>query len=70
MNELAQIAAIKAQTLARIAEMTAAPKPSYTIDGQNVAWSEYLGRLQQTVDWCDARTASAVPLELRSQAGT
>ena len=70
MTDLEQIALIKSQTLARIAEITAQPKPSYAIEGQNVAWSDYLGRLQKTVDWCDARLAAAAPFEIRSQAGT
>ena len=37
-----QIATIKSQTLARMAEITAQPKPTYQIDGQLVAWGNYL----------------------------
>lgn len=44
---------IRSQTLALIAEITANPKPSYSIDGQSVDWSDYLEHLRQTVDWCD-----------------
>ncbi len=40
-----QIATIKSQTLARIAEITAQPKPTYQIDGQLVAWGDYLTQL-------------------------
>ena len=65
-----QIAAIKAQTLARLAELTAAPKPSYVIDGQAVEWTAYLRQLQQTVDWCNAKLAGAAPFEFQTQAGT
>jgi hypothetical protein len=65
-----QIAAIKSQTLARIAEITAQPKPTYEIDGQSVAWGDYLMQLQQTVDWCNANLASESPAEVRSQAYT
>jgi hypothetical protein len=65
-----QIALIKSQTLARIAEITAAPKPTYSIDGQTVGWVEYLRQLQQTVDWCNARLAAARPQELRSRGYT
>ena len=44
---------IRSQTLARIAEITAEPKPSYTIDGQSVSWNDYLKTLRETVSWCD-----------------
>jgi hypothetical protein len=65
-----QLAAIKTQTLARMAEITAAPKPSYDIDGQQVAWSEYLRQLQQTVDWCNEKLAGSAPFEFQTQALT
>lgn len=61
---------IKAQTLAIIAQLTANPKPTYSIDGQAVSWAEYLARLQATVDWCEAKLAGAEPFEIQSQALT
>lgn len=30
---------------AKLAEVTANPKPSYSIDGQSVSWGEYYGSL-------------------------
>jgi hypothetical protein len=69
-TDLEQIALIKTQTLALIAEITAGPKPSYAIDGQNVSWSEYLKQLQDTVAWCDRQLAAAAPVEVRSQGYT
>jgi len=48
---------IKSQTLSLIAEMTANPKPSYSIDGQIVQWSDYLKQLRATVEWCDQQMA-------------
>lgn len=65
-----QIATIKTQALARIAEITAEPKPTYTLDGQTIAWGEYLKQLQQTVDWCNQRLAGEAPFEFRSQGYT
>jgi hypothetical protein len=62
-----QIATIKAQTLALIAQITADPKPSYWIDGQRVLWAEYLQQLRATVAWCDQQTAAEVPCEVQSQ---
>jgi hypothetical protein len=70
MTDLDQIAAIKSQTLALITELTAHPKPNYRVDGQTVSWSEYLTRLQATVDWCDKQLGAQDPFEIRSQAIT
>ncbi len=65
-----QIALIRSQTLALLAQITAAPKPSYQIDGQQVAWSDYLRQLQQTIDWCNRKLAELRPPEVHSQAFT
>ena len=61
---------IKAQALQLIAEITTEPKPTYYVDGQSVSWDRYLGQLQRTVDWCDARLNDAEPFEIQSQGGT
>jgi hypothetical protein len=53
--------------LALIAELTAQPKPSYQIDGQNVAWSDYLKQLQDTVAWCEQQIPDQTPVEIRTQ---
>jgi hypothetical protein len=69
-TDFQQIATIKSQTLTRIAEITAQPKPTYQIDGQSVAWGDYLVQLQQTVDWCNEKLADEVPIEVQSQGYT
>jgi len=69
-SDLEQIRAIKSQTLSRIAELTAQPKPTYDIDGQRVSWNEYLARLRATVDWCDRQLAGQEPIEIHSQGVT
>jgi hypothetical protein len=69
-TDLEQIATIKSQTLARIVEITAQPKPTYDIDGQKVAWESYLKQLQATVAWCDERIGAAEPFEIRTSVGT
>lgn len=66
-SEAEQLQTIKSQTLALLAELTATPKPSYSIDGQEVSWGDYLSRLQATVAWCDEKLASHEPFEERSQ---
>jgi hypothetical protein len=67
MSDATTITTIKSQTLALIAEITAQPKPTYQIDGQQVLWSDYLSRLQATVDWCNEKLAGESPCEIRSQ---
>jgi len=61
------IATIKAQMLAIIAEITANPKPNYSIDGQSISWSDYLGQLQRSVEWCNQQLAVDEPFEIVSR---
>ena len=63
-TDIEQITTIKSQTLARIAEITAQPKPTYQIDGQLVSWGSYLAQLQQTVDWCNEKLAGRGPVRI------
>lgn len=67
-TELEQIAMIRSQTLAQLEQLRASPKPSYSIDGQNVSWTEYAASLQQTIDWCDSKLADYEPFEFKSEA--
>ena len=69
-SDAEQIATIKTQTLARMAEITAEPKPTYNIDGQMIAWADYLKQLQRTVDWCNEKLAGEEPFEFQSQGYT
>ena len=67
MTDLEQIQSIRSQTLAQLATLRAAPKPTYWIDGQRVHWQEYADSLQRAVDWCDQKLADSAPYEVRSQ---
>ena len=67
-SDMEQLASIKRQTLALIAAITANPKPTYEVDGQRVAWTEYLRRLQETAAWCDERLAAEGPFEIETRA--
>ncbi len=53
-----------------LAEITAQPKPSYSIDGQQVSWQSlfdsYIGQLQAL----NAQIAAAEPFEFSSQGCT
>ena len=66
-NDLEHLQTIKSQTLALIAELTANPKPTYSLDGQTVSWSQYLATLQATVDWCERKLSGEEPFEIHSQ---
>jgi hypothetical protein len=69
-TDVEQIELIRTQTLAQLAELRAVPKPSYSIDGQEVSWTEYVRSLQETIEWCDAKLAGYQPFEFRSQGMT
>jgi hypothetical protein len=70
MTDFQQLTAIKSLALAQLAELRAAPKPSYTLDGQSVSWETYAASLERTVDWCDRKLAELVPFEIRSEGTT
>lgn len=63
----AQLETIKTQTLARIAEITASPKPSYNIDGQDIRWGDYLRQLRGTIDWANGQLAGETIVEVTSR---
>ena len=67
MSDAAMIAEIKSQTLATLAAITADPRPTYELDGQRVMWSDYLTRLQRTVEWCDRQLQAEEPFEVESR---
>ena len=56
---------------ARIKEITAAPKPTYTVDGQTVKWGEYLEQLLRAEkQLAEAVTREDGPFEERTQVFT
>lgn len=69
-TESQQVATIRSLALAQLEELRANPKPTYSINGQRVSWTEYLESLQQTVDWCDRKLADYEPYEVQSQGTT
>lgn len=70
MSNTSQLETIKSQTLERLVEITAAPKPTYNVDGQSVSWSEYRESLQRTIDWCNQQLSTEEPFEIDSTAIT
>ena len=70
MSDREQIEMIRQHTLAQLIELRSNPKPTYTIDGQTMSWTQYVTGLQNTVDWCDAKLIGLEPFEVQSQAVT
>jgi hypothetical protein len=70
MTPLEQIATIKANTLAQIAQVSAERKPTYSEDGQTFHWQQYLEHLQQRVEWCNEQLAAEDPFEFPTQGYT
>jgi hypothetical protein len=70
MSDRQQIESIRAQTLAQLVDLRTSPKPTYSIDGQTVSWTDYIRSLEETVDWCDAKLIGLAPFEVQSQATT
>lgn len=69
-SETEQISTIRAQTLTQLEELRASPKPSYSIDGQSVSWTDYVESLQSTIDWCDRKLIDCDPYEFKSEGTT
>jgi len=59
------------QLVARIVEITASPKPSYTVDGQTVSWTAYLKELREGLRQLEEEIRRAEgPFEVRTQGFT
>ena len=69
-TEAQQVVTIRNLSLAQLESLRANPKPTYSIDGQQVSWTQYVESLQQTVDWCDRKLEGYDPFEYRSQGTT
>jgi hypothetical protein len=69
-SDIEQLETIRANTLAQLVEIRESPKPSYSLDGQQVSWTEYVRSLQETIEWCDIKLAGYQPFESRSQGMT
>ena len=62
---------IRTQLVARITEVTASPKPSYSVDGQAVSWTQYLAELRKQLQEINEQINQADgPFEFHTQAFT
>lgn len=64
---LEQIQKIRNQSLQQIADLTKEPKPTYSVDGQSVSWTDHLQQLQKTVQWCNTMINTERPESVISQ---
>ena len=69
-DDLATLKLIRSQLLERIQEISAQPRPSYALQGQQVHWQQYLEALQRMLAWCDHQIRAAEPAELHTQGET
>ncbi len=69
-DDLSTLKLIRSQVLQRIQEITAQPKPSYALQGQQVQWQQYLEALQRMLAWCDRQIQALEPAELHTQGDT
>lgn len=51
---------------AKLAEVSAAPKPTYSIDGQSVSWTEYYKFLSEQVERLNVQINNGEPFEVVS----
>lgn len=63
MSNATTLETIRTQLLERIKEVTAAPKPNYSIDGQQVSWQSYLDSLFKQLDQVNAQINAETPFE-------
>ncbi len=69
-NDIEQIETIRTLTLAQLAQMRADPSAGYQFGNEEISWGELVSRLEQTIDWCDAKLADYQPFEVRSEGRT
>lgn len=67
---LEHLKATREHIAANLAELTAHPQPSYTIDGQTVSWQALLASYIQQLERLDARIAAGEPFEIETPAGS
>ena len=67
-ENLAQLAIVRTQIIERLVEITKSPKPTYTIDGQKVDWTDYQRMLFEQVKQVDEAVAAITdePYEFNS----
>ena len=60
------LATAKSNFLAKLAEISVSPKPSYVVDGQSVSWTEYYKFLTTAIADINALTNDETPFEIHT----
>ena len=69
-TELEHIQTIRSLTLAQLEQVREDPSSSYSVNGQEVSWRNYVASLESTVDWCDRKLSEYEQFEVKSQGVT
>lgn len=64
MSYLDDLATARDNFAAKLAEISVSPKPSYSIDGQSVSWTDYYRFLSDQVDKLNEQIAAGQPFEI------
>jgi hypothetical protein len=62
------LAQVKTNLTAALLTISASPKPSYNIDGQQISWTEYMQMLLDQIKAVDAKLAAVSPEEVVTEA--
>jgi len=65
-NDLANLQLIKSNILARLVDLSANPKPNYSIEGKSVSWGSYFESLTKQLTTINELLQSEQPFEYRS----
>lgn len=66
-TDLKTLQTIKTNLLTILSDLSANPKPSYSIDGQSVSWSEYFSMVSDQLDKINALINAENPYCIISQ---
>ncbi len=66
MADVDTLKTIKTQVLALLEDLTANPKPTYTIDGQTISWMAYQRMLFGQLEAINKQIAAEEPFEVHS----
>jgi ACT domain-containing protein len=67
MSDLTALATIKNNILAQLQDISANPKPNYSIDGQQVSWQSHFDSLMNALERINAQINAAEPYEIVSR---
>lgn len=67
-DDVAALERIKANIIANLEQISAKPKPSYSVDGQSISWESLFNSYMNQLDSINAKINQAAgPFELHSE---